>query len=298
MLKMSNKVLDVAIVAEAGGGIAGFDWHGRREPVALMRRCDPALALQGSKTDPRQLSCFPLLPWSNRIAGSGFMLDGRWITLPPNCKGEPWPIHGTGWQSSWQVEAHTASSVHLSLRRETEAPYRYRATMYYALSDDALGVSLEVTNTGSTAMPFGLGLHPFFPRHDDVRLFAPAPRVWINDGQTPLPTRCIPTPAGWDFRAERALPRSGLDNAFEAWSGEATIRWPLMDLGLRITASVKGFVIYTPADRDFFCFEPVDHPINAVNLPGGAVTNGMTLLAPQATLRRDFSFGVLDRSRK
>jgi aldose 1-epimerase len=51
-------------------------------------------------------------------------------------------------------------------------------------------------------------------------------------------------------------------------------------------------VLYTPRGEDFFCFEPVDHPINAVNLPGGAAAHGMTLLAPGERLARRFSFGV------
>jgi aldose 1-epimerase len=39
----------------------------------------------------------------NRIAQNGFHVDGRWISLPPNSKDEPLPIHGRGWQHAWQV---------------------------------------------------------------------------------------------------------------------------------------------------------------------------------------------------
>lgn len=51
-------------------------------------------------------------------------------------------------------------------------------------------------------------------------------------------------------------------------------------------------MLYTPPGEDFFCFEPVDHPINAVNLPGGATAHGMTLLAPGERLTRRFAFTV------
>ncbi|EGD00669.1 aldose 1-epimerase [Burkholderia sp. TJI49] len=51
-------------------------------------------------------------------------------------------------------------------------------------------------------------------------------------------------------------------------------------------------MLYTPPGEDFFCFEPVDHPINAVNLPGGAAAHGMTLLAPGERLTRRFAFTV------
>ncbi|MEX3820702.1 aldose 1-epimerase, partial [Paraburkholderia sp. BR14262] len=49
---------------------------------------------------------------------------------------------------------------------------------------------------------------------------------------------------------------------------------------------------YTPPGADFFCFEPVDHPINAVNLTGGGDAHGMTVLAHGERLVRRFSFTV------
>jgi aldose 1-epimerase len=294
VLQIRNATLSLQVLAEAGGGIAGFDWHGRDKPIPLMRRLEPIPGTAEHRVDPRQLSCFPLVPWSNRISDGGFTVDGRRVALQPNCEGEPWPIHGDGWQRAWQVESHTAHELLLSLQSASAAAYCYAATMRYALLDDALQVDLAVTNTGPAAMPFGLGLHPYFNRHGDVRLLAPAPGVWLNDGRTPLPTACVDVPADWDFRTERALPEHGIDNAFQAWDGEAAIHWPALRLGLRIDAEASAFVLYTPPDEDFFCFEPVDHPIDAVHLPGGAVENGMTMLSPHATLRRRFVFAVLD----
>lgn len=297
MLQIKNAAISVQILAEVGGGIAGFDWHGRGEPIPLMRRYEPSPGLPEHRTDPKQLSCFPLVPWSNRIAEGGFQVGDRWITLPLNRDDEPWPIHGSGWQRAWQVDSHTECELQLSLKKLSAMAYCYNATLHYVLLDDALQIELAVTNTGSATMPFGLGLHPFFPRHGNVRLLAPAPRVWLNDGRTPLPTECAAVPSGWDFRTERALPGQGLDNVFQAWTGEAVIHWPASQLGLRISAEADAFVLYTPTSHDFFCFEPVDHPINAVHLPGGAVEHGMTMLSPQATLQRRFVFSVLDLSK-
>ena len=259
-----------------------------------MRCYEPSSNSPGEPIDPNRLACYPLVPWSNRIDNCGFEIDGRWIALTPNRKGERWPIHGSGWQRAWQVQSHTASEVQLSLCESSTTAYSYLATLRYALRDDALRIHLTVTNTGLSTMPFGLGLHPFFPRHGDVRLLAPAPQVWINDGQSPLPVERIAVPTNWDFRNECVLPNEGLDHAFHAWTGDAVIRWPTFGLGMQVNADVDAFVLYTPAGDDFFCFEPVDHPINAVHLPGGAVANGMTMLPPQATLKRRFAFSALD----
>jgi aldose 1-epimerase len=61
---------------------------------------------------------------------------------------------------------------------------------------------------------------------------------------------------------------------------------------LNICADADYYVLYTPPGEDFFCFEPVDHPINAMNLPGGAATHGMTMLARGERLTRSFRFTV------
>ncbi|QRN55683.1 aldose 1-epimerase [Dyella caseinilytica] len=291
---MENPALSVQILPEAGGGVAGFDWHGRGEPIPLMRRCEHLPDKHGVHIDPNRLSCYPLVPWSNRITEGGFHVDGRWIALARNRDDEPWPIHGSGWQRAWQVQSHTASEARLSLQESSATAYCYTAILHYALHGDALQIDLTVTNTGATAMPFGLGLHPFFPRHGNTRLLAPASQVWTNDGQTPLPIERITVPPHWDFRSERALPDQGVDNAFQAWTGDALIHWPALQLGLQVMADVDAFVLYTPAGGDFFCFEPTDHPINAVHLPGGPMAHGMTMLQPQAVLRRRFVFSVLD----
>jgi aldose 1-epimerase len=294
VLQIENATLRVQVLPEAGGAIAGFDWYGRGELIPLMRRSDVPAGTDLRRIDPNHLSCYPLVPWSNRIAEGGFDVDGRWIALARNREEEPWPIHGSGWQRAWEVESHAAHEMQLSVRESSADGYCYLATLHYALQDDALQVDLAVTNTGAVTMPFGLGLHPYFPRHGKVRLRAPAPQVWLNDGRSPLPVECVAVPSDWDFRNERALPEQGLDHAFQAWTGEAMIHWPALRLGVEIKAAADAFVLYTPAGRDFFCFEPVDHPINAVHLPGGPVAHGMTLLPPQATLQRRFVFNVRD----
>jgi len=223
LLEINSAALSARILPEAGGGLAGFDWHGRGESIPLMRRYEPSSNSPGQPIDPNRLACYPLVPWSNRIDNCGFEIDGRWIALTPNREGERWPIHGSGWQRAWQVQLHTASEVRLSLCESSATAYSYLATLHYALHDDALQVDLTVTNKGLATMPFGLGLHPFFPRHGDVRLLAPAPQVWVNDGQSPLPVDCIAVPTSWDFRNERVLPGEGLDHAFPNWTGDAAI---------------------------------------------------------------------------
>lgn len=290
MIQLCNDRLSVCLLPSVGGGIARFDWLGGLEEVPLMRPCLGEPERSPGRYEPNRLACYPLLPWSNRIAHGGFFMGERRVSLPLNRDDDAYPIHGSGWQRRWTVREHDADAAHLELIEAAHDAYSYHATLHYQLEGDALKVRLGVTNTGDAALPFGLGLHPFFPLHGGARLLAPATGVWLNDGHGPLPSHHGPVPGPWDFSTRLPLPPQGVNHAFTGWSGKAIIEWPDHALRLHVEADVDGYVLYTPADEDFFCFEPVDHPINAVHLPGGPVANGMTLLGPGASLERVFAF--------
>jgi aldose 1-epimerase len=260
-----------------------------------MRAYDVEATLPAGIPDPNRLACYPLVPWSNRISAGGFTIDGRRFNLPRNRQDEAWPIHGSGWQHAWRVARASANEALLTLDETASATYRYHATLHYMVRDNVLDVALSAKNAGDARLPFGLGLHPFFPRHDGIRLVAPAHGVWLNDGRTPLPVSRVGVPECWNFARALDLPE-GLDHCFDGWTGRAAIHWPHRRLRLELTADVERYIVYTPTQRDFFCFEPVDHCIDAVNLPGGAVANGMTLLAPGEALMRRFSFRAIDDS--
>lgn len=292
MLQLCNDRLSVCLLPEAGGGIVSLDWLGRGAEVPLMRTCAASPERSPGQFEPNWLACYPLLPWSNRIAHGGFFYAGRRIALALNRKDDAYPIHGSAWQRRWTVSQHEADIAVLALEESAPGAYTYQASLEYRLEDDTLGVDLRVTNTGTFTLPFGIGLHPFFPLHGGARLHAPAASVWLNDGRDPLPVRREAVPAAWDFSSVRWLPEGGLNHAFNGWTGQAAIEWPAQALRLHIEAEADCYVLYVPDGEDFFCFEPVDHPINAVHLPGGAIANGMTELMPGESLERTFAFRV------
>lgn len=282
-LSLRNDRLLAEIVPQAGGGLARLDWLGGAAPAALLR------ALSDEVQDaplPSQLACFPLLPWSNRMASGGFVFEGRQHVPAPNREGEPCPIHGDGWQQAWQVVSHEPESVLLHLERRDARPFAYEAELRYTLEGDALVVELTVRNAGRIALPFGLGLHPWLPDPSGARLQARATQVWLS-GPDKLPSmRSLLLPP-WNFAVPSPLPEDGVDNVFEGWDGAARIVWPGRTLALAIEADMEFFILYAPPGRDFFCFEPVDHPINAHNMPGHP---GLTVLAPGARLGRRVVF--------
>ncbi|GBH26469.1 aldose 1-epimerase [Burkholderia vietnamiensis] len=285
---LSNALLRLDVLPHLGGGIARFDWRGDHGvAVPGFRRCEQP----DSATDPNALACSPLLPYSNRIGNGRFECDGRNVAVPRNRRDEPLPIHGDGWLARWQVDDATATSLQLSLDRASGAPYAFRAIQSFELDDATLSIVLSIENAGRARLPFGLGLHPFVVRDDTTELAAAAGGLWLS-GADFLPVRHVSVPPAWQFGVAYPLPPTPVNPAFTGWGGHATIGWPRRALSLTIAADVDAYVLYTPPGEDFFCFEPVDHPINAVNPPGGAAAHGMTLLAPGERLTRRFSVTV------
>jgi aldose 1-epimerase len=282
------------LAPELGGIVTEFTSHDRDEPRRWMRVATPE-ALQ--RDAALASACYPLVPFSNRIAGGEFTYEGRKIVLPRDTRVPPHAIHGHGWRGVWQVSDRLESAVTLNYEHAEDSwPWRYRATQSFELNDDGLRIEMTLTNLSETTMPSGLGLHPHFPVTQGVRLKAAVAQAHLA-GETLLPVA-----HSSDHAAIGAMGRGdpllrGLDLCFEGWDGEAEILWPEESRGLRLSASggLRHLVVFTPPGKDFFCVEPVSHCINAVNLEGtewGAT--GLVHLAPQGVLTAWAAFQPFD----
>jgi aldose 1-epimerase len=284
---LANAQLRLNVAPQLGGGITRFDWRSEGGLVPVFRRCRQVSA----NTDANELACYPLLPYSNRIAGAQFSVGGRTYDVPCNRAAEPLPIHGDGWLAQWTIAQADAESVRLTFEHRDGKPYAYRASQTYALDGATLIVTMEIENTGRDTLPFGLGIHPFLVRDGDTQLSAAAAGLWLP-GDDWLPVRHVAVPPAWQFGVAYPLPDTLVNHAFTGWSGQATVVWPKRRLSLTVASNTDYYVLYTPRGKDFFCFEPVDHPINALNLPDGPAAHGMTMLARGERLTRSFRFTV------
>ena len=283
-VRIADGTSEVVIVPELGAGIASYD-HLVDGRVPLFRPCRDL-----AKAKPFDLASNLLLPWSGRISGGGFHFAGRFHDLAPNLASESLPIHGTGFSSAWEVERVAGSHATLTLSSIGPGPYRFDARVAYALEEGALTMTLSVTNRAVDPLPYGLGLHPWFPRTEATTLRARADTVTLEDSRhLPAGQLTVASRKDWDFSAPRRLPGAWINNDFSPWDGRAEIDWP--DRGLRLVVDtgrdphLKTFILYSPAsDAAFFCFEPVTHPVDAHNRPGGPEANGLTILVPGDTL--------------
>jgi aldose 1-epimerase len=263
-----------------GGAIAAF----RKGDRALLRPAGKTFVRRG---DPRLAACFPLVPFSNRIADGRFRFGGRIYRLDRNFPPEPHAIHGHGWQNPWEVAEASPSRAELTFRHAVSGtPFDYRARQVFVLRENGLEVALEVTNVGDGPMPAGIGLHPYFPRTEDVTLRARLDHVWLPD-ERKIPQQRVTLPAAWNFARGLRLAPLDLDHCFGGWDGRAELHWPETDLTLVIEAAppFRHLVIYVPPGQDFFCIEPVSHVNDGFNLvERGVEGTGVRVLAPGETL--------------
>ena len=260
----------VELAPTTGGAIARFTYR----DIDVLRPVSDEARAAGNV---RGYACYPLVPYSNRIANAQFVFEGRIHALARNFGDHPHSIHGVGWQRPWRVVANDAVSALLAFDHtpEVEAdkhawPWPFRATQQFALAADRSGATLSaritIANTGATPFPFGLGFHPFFPRTASTELGFQADAVWETDA-TQLPTTRSAIPDAWRFDPPRALDAVALDNVFTGWRGEATLADRIRGVTTTIAAdSATSFlVVYVPPARDFLAVEPVTHMTDAFN---------------------------------
>lgn len=228
--------------------------------------------------------CFPLVPFSNRIAHGRFRFDGRDVALPPDRLGLPHAIHGHGWKAPWRVERADQAEAVVAFDHEPDAwPWAYGARQTYGLDADGLTVTLSLENRSDRPMPAGLGLHPYFPRPAGTTVRVAVDRFWRGDA-TNLPVEQVAASDTMRTGAAWTVGDQVWDNCFAGWSGTAVIAMPSAGLEITIEADPPfgHLVIFVPEGRDFFCLEPVSHANNAVNLKTEGT--GPHILEPGAVL--------------
>ncbi|MGY2254651.1 aldose 1-epimerase [Pseudomonas reactans] len=261
MIELQDNLTHLTLAPATGGSIVNWTVLATGQP--LLRHSDAHAINTGL---PGKLGCYPLAPWSNRIAEGGFDNPDGWLALAPNSLTDPLPIHGSAWQKAWQVVSQATDEVVLEMACDT--PFAYHAEQRFRLENGELSITLRVTHLADKPAWHGLGLHPYLPRTAGTRLQAKASQVWMSDAAK-LPTALAPVPAAWDFQQLKSLPEGLVDNGFCDWDGHCLIEQP--ELGYTLECQATGsdyFLLYCPPGLGFFCIEPVSHPVNAHHLPG------------------------------
>ena len=277
----------VELAPDIGGAIAGFTFRGRDvlRPTTAAARADRCV---------RGHACYPLVPYSNRIAQGELTFGGRAHALARNFGDHPHAIHGVGWQRPWRVvDCDTASALiafeHDACGDHFHAwPWPFAAWQSFALiADDAaatLTLRIGLRNTGSEAFPFGLGWHPYFPRDAATVLGFTARALWETD-PTCLPTALVAPTGQRCFAPPRAIGTTRLDNVYTGWDGRATLADAMRGHAVDIEAdgACPYLVVFIAASGDYLAVEPVTQMTDAFNRAArGERDTGTRFLEPGA----------------
>jgi aldose 1-epimerase len=271
-----------------GGAIARFSWRDRE----VLRRAPEAAIGSGNV---RQMACYPLVPYSNRIGGARLAFADGEFALAPNFPPEPHAIHGVGWRRAWTVSQQARSHLQLTLAHEPDAdwPFRFEARQVLTLGEGRMTAALALRNADTRAMPAGLGFHPFFPRVPGLSLETQWKGAW-RMGSDKLPTDWEPLPADADFRRARPIGAWTVDRCFTGWNRLARLDYPDCRVEISASAVLDRMVCYVPGEgRDFLALEPVSHVNDAFALASrGVADTGMRVLAPGESMQASMTIAA------
>lgn len=295
MLVLDAHGYRLTVAPEYGATMLTADWQhpdGRR--VSLLAPLDqPGQGLKAG--------CFIMAPFANRIAAGRFEFEHATHQLPINRPEENVAIHGFSRDRSWQVLQADASLAVLADEAGTPAgqtgmPWCYRIEQRIQLSSTGIEIQLCLTNRGKHALPFGMGLHPWFPRSAGTTL------AFSANGHFPRDADGLPA-GSWQPHPQlgRGTPTllaawQGTDLCFLQWQPSlARINWPEQQTTLSLigTGALRHLHVYLPRDRDVFCAEPVSHLPDAINRPGLGSLAAMSTLAPGERLAGGLTLSAL-----
>jgi aldose 1-epimerase len=288
MIELAAGDLTLVLAPEIGGSIAAF----RKNGIDIFRGLTPERAAAG---DVLGVGSFPMLPYANRIDGNAFTFDGVTYRFEPNNGAERFNVHGTGWQSEWQVEEASKTTARLTLeRRVAGEPFLYRATQHFELSPEGLTLTTSLENLGPVRMPFGFGHHPWFERDADTELRFKASHFWLETPEGVAGSR-ITLPPELDFSEGAPLPSHWRNNNYSGWDGVVELRFPTRGVTLTIEADpiFENLMLYADPKQTFFCLEPQTNVPCAVNKhPAGEESLGLVVLKPGEGMAGVVQFGV------
>lgn len=291
-VRISHNGWDVEFAPAVGGAVAALC----HDLKPVLRSAVPA------ETAVLEMSCFPLVPYPNRIDRGRFTFEGLCYELPPNHGDHPHSLHGLGWQSEWKLLTVENDSISMVHRHEGGPgwPWPYIAGQEAMIDDEGVCFRLSLRNDGTTPMPAGLGFHPYFPVGQTTSLAMNCQSVWLTD------EHCIPVSeapadyfADWSKGAPVRWPEL-IDHCYAGWDGVARIEQPQDGLAVMLSASqdLRHFHLVVPPGKDYFCAEPVSHMPDALNRNATAAREGLRVLEPGETMTAEMriALAALDRS--
>jgi aldose 1-epimerase len=166
-----------------------------------------------------------LAPWPNRVPDGRWSWAGQELQLPVNEVATRCALHGLVAWSAWSPRQVTDDAVELAISLDPQPgyPFALDLAVRWSVGPDGLRCRIAARNTGWTAAPFGVAVHPYVVLPgvgvDDLELTLPA-ATWLETDERLRPVELRPVADGdHDFRGGAPLRGRSLDTAFTDVSG-------------------------------------------------------------------------------
>ena len=198
-----------------------------------------------------------LFPIFGRLTDSAYTWEGKSYEMA---------IHGFGHTSSWQVAKHRENALTLVLEANEDTlsqyPFRFRATLDFAVQDGTLTIGQTYENLDEKPMPYNFGFHPYFltEKLENLQVETTAKTFWdFTAGAKEFGhgTVSVSLPEG--------APETGA--VFMAAHGPAVLRNEAegRKLTMEFDDSFHTLVLWHQAGKKFLCVEPINGTADGLN---------------------------------
>lgn len=270
----------------------------------------PQSSLADFKAKPTFSGNPMLAPWANRLDHDGFYANGKHYVLNPHLNnyrrdGAKQPIHGLiTYAEEWKVTNVSANGkgAETTSRLEfwrypgymAQFPFAHTLEVTHRLHDGILEVETTIENHSMESMPVSVGFHPYFKLHDSPRnswkATLPAKESYVLSGSLVATGEKKPMP----YANPQPLEGISLDDVLgglipgESGRTEFAVQGAKERIAVLYGPKYPVAVVYSPAGRDFICFEPMSGPTNAFNLKQAGKYADLQTIAPGAKWRESF----------
>jgi aldose 1-epimerase len=295
VIPLENKALRAYVDPDQGTSVKGLYAHKDGAWLPLI----PDVREPQTRLDA---SSFVMIPYSNRIENGAFTFRGQSYQLE---HGERHAIHGDVRTRAWKIEHWSVTALHCAFNsvehENVNWPWPFEARAEYSLEGSTFCQRLALWNRGESAMPAGLGWHPYFTRaltrdgepvHLQFNVAGAYPDAQDNRIPSGPPQ---PLTAKQDHSAGKRLdPEDFWDACFQGYDGKGAISWP--ETGVRIqfdcSPECTHLIVYNPP-FPIFAMEPVTNANNGINqLAAGWPDSGVAVLEPGECLSARFDMHV------
>lgn len=130
-----------------------------------------------------------MAPWPNRLEDGEWQFSGRRLRAPINDPSGNNANHGLAFGSLFDVTSSSSDSVTFatSIRHDAGYPFDVRLQVSYQLTEEGLAIDIAAKNLEDFAVPFAVGVHPYFVCDEDSILNLHARKLMHKDSRG-LPT--------------------------------------------------------------------------------------------------------------